>query len=145
MTNKRNLELVHRMYEALNAHDVEAHDEFWTEDMIWHGPPGWGDLHGRDTFKYQLLKPFYESFPDYHAINVIEMTDGDMVAATGYFTGTHLGDWFGIAPTGRTVVGWFSDFWRVVDGKLSENWVMIDMVGIAKQLGVDLMPTGNDN
>ena len=33
----------------------------------------------------------------------------------------------------------FSDFWSVKEGKLKENWVMIDNIDVLKQLGVDLL------
>ena len=44
--NDLNLKLIHNMIVALNAHDIEAHDKYWSKDMIWHGPPGFGDIHG---------------------------------------------------------------------------------------------------
>ena len=34
MTPEENLELVHRMYAALNAQDLDAHDEYWAEDLL---------------------------------------------------------------------------------------------------------------
>jgi len=43
-TANENLSLVQNMYKALNKQDLDAHDEYWTEDMIWHGPPGIGDI-----------------------------------------------------------------------------------------------------
>jgi predicted ester cyclase len=136
MSEAENLDLVHKMYVLLNTHNIEGHDMYWTTDMIWHGPPGWDDVHGLVAFKNEVLRPFFAAFPDYHAINTIEMTDGNMVAATGYFTGTHSGDWFGVKATGRKVNGGFSDFWRIENGRLAENWVMVDMLGILRQLGV---------
>jgi predicted ester cyclase len=139
MSTQHNLELVRRMYEALNAQDLDAHDKYWTKDMIWHGPPGFGDIHGLDGFKYQVLKPFYAAFPDYYAKNDIELADGDWVAATGYLTGTHRGEWMGLPATGRPMRMRFSDFWLVRNGLLSENFVMVDTVDVMKQLGVDLM------
>jgi len=48
------------------------------------------------------------------------------VAATGFVTGTHRGDWLGIPSTGKPIKMRYSDFWLVRDGKLAENWVMID-------------------
>ena len=72
MSAEYNLRLVQRMYDALNRQDLDAHDEYWHEDMIWHGPPGFGSIHGLDGFKNDVLKPFYEAFPDYHAKNDIE-------------------------------------------------------------------------
>ncbi len=139
MSADDNLELIHRMYDALNAQDLEAHDEFWTEDMIWHGPPAFGDIHGLEAFKNEVLKPFYAAFPDYHVKNDIEVADGNWVAATGYLTATHQGEWLGIAATGKPVKMRFSDFWLVKDGLLSENWVMTDDLEVMRQLGVDLL------
>lgn len=139
MSAAHNLELVRRMYDALNAQDLDAHHRYWTDDMIWHGPPGFGDIHGIDGFKYEVLKPFYAAFPDYHAHNDIEFADDTWVAATGFLTGTHRGPWMGLAPTGKPMRMRFSDFWRVRDGKLSENWVMVDHLDVFKQLGVDLL------
>ena len=139
MTAQQNVDLVRRMYAALNAQDLDAHDAFWTEDMIWHGPPGFGDIVGRTAFKYEVLQPFYTAFPDYHAKNDIEFADETWVAATGFVTGTHRGPWLGLAPTGKHMRMRFSDFWRVRDGRLSENWVMVDNIDVFRQLGVDLL------
>ncbi len=139
MSAKRNLELIHRMYEALNAQDLDAHDEYWSEDMIWHGPPAFGDIHGLDGFKNEVLKPFYKAFPDYHAKNDIELADDTWVAATGFVTGTHQGEWLGLAPTGRPMRMRFSDFWLIKEGRLTDNYVMVDQIDVMKQLGNDLL------
>ena len=137
MSPEENLKLIHRMYVALNAQDLEAHNEFWTEDMIWHGPPGFGDIHGLEGFKNEVLKPFYAAFPDYHVKNDIEVADENWVAATGFLTATHQGEWLGIAATGKPVKMRFSDFWLVKEGRLSENWVMVDNIEVLRQLGID--------
>ena len=137
MSADDNLELVHRMYDALNAQDLEAHHEFWTEDMIWHGPPGFGDIHGVEGFKNEVLKPFYRAFPDYHVKNDIEVADENWIAATGFLTATHRGEWLNIAPMGKPVKMRFSDFWLVKEGRLSENWVMVDHIEVLRQLGID--------
>jgi len=39
----------------------------------------------------------------------------------------------------------YSDFWLVRDGKLAENWVMVDHIGVLRQLGIDpLMQKGEE-
>ena len=63
MSADYNLKLVQDMYVALNDQDLEAQGKFWHEDMVWHGPPGFGTVHGLNGFKYEVLKPFYEAFP----------------------------------------------------------------------------------
>ena len=98
-----------------------------------------GTFHGVDAFKYKLMKPFYAAFPDYYAKNDIEVADENMVSATGFLTCTHRGEWLGLPPTGKPVRMRFSDFWLVRDGRLAENWVMIDHLDVMRQLGVDLL------
>jgi steroid delta-isomerase-like uncharacterized protein len=137
ISGQQNIDLVHRMLEPLNSYDVEAHDKYWIEDMIWRGPPGFGDIHGIDAFKNEVVESFYTAFPDFHGVIDIELADDHWVAATGTVTGTHLGAWFNIPPTGKRVEMRYSDFWRVENGRLAENWVMIDHVGVLRQLGVD--------
>ena len=137
MSAETNLDLVIRMYEALNAQDLEAHNEFWHEDMIWHGPPGFGDVRGLEAFKYEVLQPFYKAFPDYHVKDDIQVANENWVSATGFLTGHHRGEWMGIPPTGKPVRMRYSDFWLVKDGKLSKNWVMVDDLGVLNQLGID--------
>ena len=139
MSEAENLKLVRQMYKALNAQDLDAHDAYWSEDMVWHGPPGFGDIHGLEGFKNDVLKPFYTAFPDYHAVNDIEIAQGDMVSATGFLTGTHSAEWMGVPATGKKMRMRFSDFWRVENGKLVENWVMVDHIDVLRQLGVDLL------
>ena len=134
-TANENLNLVQNMYKALNKQDLDAHDEYWTKDMIWHGPPGFGDIFGLEGFKYEVLEPFYKTFPDYHVVNEIEVADENWVAATGILTGTHSGEWLGFPATGRSVSMRFSDFWLVTDGKLAENWVMVDNIAVLHQIG----------
>jgi hypothetical protein len=43
----------------------------------------------------------------------------------------------GIAPTGKRVEIRYMDFWKVVDGKIVDNWVMVDFPHVMQQLGVD--------
>ncbi len=137
MSAEYNLELVRRLYVALNAQDLDAQSEFWHEDMIWHGPPGFGDVHGLDGFRYEVLKPFYTAFPDYHVKDDIQVANDSWVSATGFLTGHHRGEWMGIQPSGKRITMRYSDFWLVKDGKLSENWVMVDDLGVLRQMGVE--------
>jgi hypothetical protein len=44
----------------------------------------------------------------------------------------------GIAATGKTVEIRYMDFWKVADGKIADNWVMVDFPHVMAQLGVDV-------
>jgi steroid delta-isomerase-like uncharacterized protein len=141
MSANRNLRLIRDMYEALNAQDLEAHHRYWHEDMIWHGPPGFGDIHGIEAFKYEVLQPFYTAFPDYHVEDQIQVANEDWASATGLLTGHHQGTWMGVHATGKPIRMRYSDFWLIRDGKLAENWVMVDDLGVLRQMGLTPIKT----
>ena len=50
MSAEFNKKLVEDMYVALNTKDLDAHDKYWHQDMIWHGPAGFEDIHGVENF-----------------------------------------------------------------------------------------------
>jgi limonene-1,2-epoxide hydrolase len=64
------------------------------------------------------------------------VTEGDRVAVRFRIMGTNSGEMMGIPATGRliNVVG-TGIFW-VVDGKVTDNWVNFDALGLMQQLGV---------
>ena len=136
MKAEYNKKLVEDMYVALNTKNLDAHNKYWHEDMIWHGPPGFGDIHGIENFKYKVLKPFYEAFPDYHVKNDIVVAEGEWISATGFLTGTHSGTYLGVEPTGKKIKMQFSDFWTIKEGKFLDNYVMVDNHGVFEQMGL---------
>ena len=75
------------------------------------------------------------AFPDYAGTNVEQIAEGEKVANRFVFLGTHLGEFEGISPTGKRVefIGHSMD--RVVEGKIVESWVEMDMLGVMQQLG----------
>ena len=136
MTLDESKKLLEDMYDALNAQDLEAQHKYWHDNMVWHGPQGFGDIHGIDNFKYKVLKPFYEAFPDYHVKNDIVVAEGEWISATGFLTGTHSGKYLGVEPTGKSIKMQFSDFWTIKDGKFLDNYVMVDNHGVFEQMGL---------
>lgn len=134
MNANYNKKLVEDMYVALNTQNLDALDKYWHQDMIWHGPPGFGDIHGLNNFKEKVMKPFYAAFPDYFVKNDIVCADEKWVSATGFLTATHQGKYLDLEPTGNSVKFRFFDFWSVKQGKLLENFVMVDNYSFLEQL-----------
>ena len=62
---------------------------------------------------------------------------GEWAAAFGRQEAIHTGEFMGIAATGKRVEIRYMDFWKVEDGKIADNWVMVDFPYIMRQLGVD--------
>ena len=47
--------------------------------------------------------------------------------------------WMGIAPTGTELTLRSLDFWRLEDGLIRENWVLVDILDAYRQVGVDVL------
>ena len=47
--------------------------------------------------------------------------------------------WMGIAPAGKEVLLRSLDFWRMEDGLIRENWVLVDLLDLYSQIGVDVL------
>ena len=48
-------------------------------------------------------------------------------------------DWMGLAPAGREVLLRSLDFWRMEDGLIRENWVLVDLLDLYAQCDVDVL------
>ena len=51
---------------------------------------------------------------------------------------THDG-WMGIAPPGGRQEMRSLDFWRLENGRIRENWVLVDLLHLYDQIGVDVL------
>jgi predicted ester cyclase len=80
------------------------------------------------------------AFPD--RTDTIEdvIAENDRVCMLFRQRGTHTGNLFGIAPTGKTFDIYELGIFRVADGKIIEAWFMADELGLLQQLGARLPP-----
>jgi predicted ester cyclase len=78
------------------------------------------------------------AFPD--RTDTVEeiIADGDMVGLLFKLAGTHKGNFFGIAPTGKRIDIHEAGIFRLSDGKIVDAWFMADEVGLLRQLGATL-------
>ena len=83
----------------------------------------------------QFFAAFWSAFPDLRHNFVDIMAEGDKVAVRFNITGTHKGELEGIPPTGKVVSFSAMDFITLTDGKVVEDWVIADMMGLMQQIG----------
>lgn len=82
-----------------------------------------------------IIRMVNAAFPD------MQLTIHDMLQEPGKIgvraeiSGTHLGDLFGIAPTGKKVNFRLHEFHTVANGLLTTTWHMEDWFGLFMQLG----------
>jgi predicted ester cyclase len=116
--------------------------DFWTEDFWWYGPAPIGNFRGHTDYERGHQLPFLTAFPDRVGGNHrARIGEGNYVASTGWpsITATHKGGgWLGLAPSDRPITMRVMDFWRRENDRLDENWVMIDLIDLLDQMGLDV-------
>src|SRR5215212_1856166 len=126
MSAQQNEALVRRYFEeAWVKRNLAAVEDFMVPNYIEHQGP---DVHlaSRDSLK-QLLATYYKAFPDMKSVLHDIFAQGDRVAFRWSVSGTHLGDWVGIPPTGNHITASGITIYRISGGKAVEGWTSIDI------------------
>lgn len=121
-------------------------DRFWHPRFNWYGPAGIGTMRGISGFRNWHQIPFLGAMPDRGLDSGGLMShwfgEGDYVCETGWpnmrLTITDDG-WLGIAPAGQQITLRSLDFWRMENGLIRENWVLVDLLDMWAQIGVDVL------
>jgi len=135
---KKTQEVIESMVDGLNDHRIEDIGEFFSKNFRWMGNFGCGTKSGLEEFQDNWQKPFQEAFSNKVCIDEARLFMGEWAAAFGKQEAIHSGEFIGIKPTGKKVEIRYMDFWKVSEGKIKDNWVMVDFPFVMKQLGVDI-------
>ena len=130
--------VIEGMVDGLNDHRIDDVGEFFAADFRWMGNFGCGTKTGLREFQDNWQRPFQAAFSDKVCIDEARLFMGEWAAAFGRQEATHSGEFMGVAPTGRRVEIRYMDFWKVEDGRIVDNWVMVDFPHVLAQLGVDV-------
>ena len=122
-------------------------EKYWHPNFNWYGPTGIGAARGISGFRNWHQIPFLRAMPDrkLDAMGDLQshwIAEGAYVCETGWpnmrLTLSDDG-WMGIAPAGKEVLLRSLDFWRLEDGLIRENWVLVDLLDLYSQIGVDVL------
>ncbi|MEM1288119.1 MAG: ester cyclase [Pseudomonadota bacterium] len=135
-----------KKYPSQGGPEVMEMERFWHEKFNWYGPAGIGTGRGVRGFRQWHQIPFINAMPDrgqyVDDITYHFFAEGPYAAVTGWpnmiQTLTHDG-WLGIAPAGTRITMRSLDFWRVENKLIRENWVMVDLIDMYTQIGVDVL------
>jgi steroid delta-isomerase-like uncharacterized protein len=132
----RNRVAVQRYFdEVWNQGKLEVLDQLLAEDYVNHSSSLPGSPPGPAGVK-PIVAAMRRAFPDLHyRIDQLVTTDA-AVAARVTLSGTHRGDFFGIAPTGKRFEVTQTNIERFRDGKIVEHWRNTDELSLLRQLGV---------
>jgi steroid delta-isomerase-like uncharacterized protein len=143
---EENKAVVRRAYEeGMNRQDMGIVDEVFAPEYVAHFP-GVPPVSGRDAMK-ELLAAFFAAFPDLVFTVEDQIAEGEKVATRWTAHGTHQGEFkgfppktHGIPPTGNRVMFSATDIYRIVDGKIVEEWNTLEQLDVMQQLGVVAAP-----
>lgn len=133
MSREANIAAQESLGNNINAGNVEAAMETFAENAVDHDPaPTQGP--GRAGFK-AFFTGLLSAFPDAHIEAEKVVVDDDHVALAYTLTGTHQGDFEGVAPTGKRIEVRGLQIGRFENAQIVERWGMSDLLGIMQQLG----------
>ncbi|KZY04279.1 MULTISPECIES: ester cyclase [unclassified Sulfitobacter] len=134
-----------KKYPSQGGPEVMELERYWHPRMNWYGPSGIGTARGIAGFRNWHQIPFLTAMPDrgQHSDETHHhfFGDGAYAGVTGWpnmaQTVKH-GGWLSIAPSDRKITMRSLDFWRLENGRIRENWVLVDLLHVYDQLGVDV-------
>ena len=119
-------------------------------DCQWHVGHPINLLSGAQAVHDEFFGPLQAAFPDMerradiffgsHFDGRFDGGAGWWVCTTGHYLGTFKGDWLGIPATGEPATLRFGEFYRVEGGRIVEARVLLDIIDLARQAGVNLLP-----
>ena len=134
MSTEENKTIIQRCIEAINKQDLAALHTLVAADYVGH-ITGLPPIQGSEALKY-VFAGYYAAFPDFHFTVEDMVAEGDKVVGRGTFRATHKGELMGIPATGKQVAVAGIHIYRVASGKLAEEWIEQDNLGLLQQLGV---------
>ncbi|MBC8186241.1 ester cyclase [candidate division KSB1 bacterium] len=124
--------------EAWNKGNFAVVDELLSTNYVLHVDAP-GARKDREGYK-QAIAMYRAAFPDFLFTIEDMIAVGDKVVIRCTMGGTHEGELMGVAPTGKKLSMTAIAIRRFEDGKIVEEWVETNMLGVMQQMGVIPMP-----
>jgi predicted ester cyclase len=120
--------------EGWSKGNLTVADEMIDSNFSVHGAGGQVVRSGPEGAK-QLVAAWRAAFPDGRMIVDDIFAEGDLVVIRMTWNGTQTAEFYGRAPSGRSVVVTSIGIDRLADGKVVEGWGELDMLGLYQQIG----------
>lgn len=137
MPQDENRRLVRAYYEAVyNRGELDRIEEFLAPEFESASPAGRVDRAGQAA----SITASRAALPDFTLAIDEQVAEGDAVVTRWSATGTQLGAFAGIPPTGRSVTATAVHIHHVRDGRIVDQWEQFDRLGVLGQLGLVPQP-----
>jgi len=137
MSTEDNKALVHRSFEGFNQRNLAVFNELCTPDLVFHNAST--TINGLEA-SMQALSVLLTAFPDARFTVEDMIAEGDKMVARYTLHGSHQGNFMGIPPTGKQITVTGIEIFHFANGKVVEEWVNGDDLGLLQQLGVIPVP-----
>jgi steroid delta-isomerase-like uncharacterized protein len=118
--------------EILSGGRFELAAQLYAKDFVNHG------IH-RDVGLEEdqaALKGWHQAFSDITIVPEKLIAEGDLVTIYWIASGTNTGTGNGLPATGKKAELAGITIWRIVDGKIKEEWSAFDQLSMMQQLGL---------
>jgi steroid delta-isomerase-like uncharacterized protein len=118
--------------ELLSKGRFEVAEQLYAKDFVNHGIR-------RDISLAEdqaALKGWHQAFSDLSIVPEKLIAEGELVAVYWIAHGTNTGAGNGLPATGKKVEQSGITIWRIVNGKIKEEWSAFDQLSMMKQLGL---------
>ena len=132
-SEQQNKALAKRAFEELlSGGRFELAEQLYAKDFVNHG------IHREISLAEDqaALKGWHEAFPDVVIVPEKLMAEGDLVTIYWIARGTNTGTGNGLPATGKKVEQAGITIWRIVNGKIKEEWSAFDQLSMMQQLGL---------
>ncbi|PYE54799.1 ester cyclase [Deinococcus yavapaiensis] len=124
------------IYDETNKGNLAVFEELFAPEFVSYGGAGFGDLHGPAAFR-DLYQQFLVGMPDLRIDSTFMVAEGDIVFVRGTLTGTHSGDFMGVAPTNKRIEWTGTAVFKFGEqGLCVARWQEWDGLSVLQQLGV---------
>lgn len=129
---QQNIDLIHKQHSELwSKGDLTVIDTSYAPNFVGHFPAQ--TVHGPSGIR-SSVESHRRSFPDWTETVEDTIAEGDRVVTRFRSRGTNLGEFSGKPATGRRVEITEVCIFRIVDGKIVEQWVYPDLASMQRQL-----------
>ena len=138
MSIEQNKAQVRRMLEMIATGNTAGIAEVVAPSWV-NVDPALPPMQGIEGAK-QLVTLLSNAFPNVQLNLDIVVAEGDKVATHFSFSGTQKGQFLTVPPTGKSVSVSGTGVFHIKDGKIVENRVVFDALGMMQQLGIAPVP-----
>ncbi len=134
--DRRDIErLVQRWTEAIADGQLDVFDQLLTQDVIDRSGPT--AVSGVESFKART-GAVRAAFADIAIVVDDMIVEADAIAWRWTLSGTHVGSFAGVAPTGRRTSLRGVNFQRLRGDRITEHWTLVDVFGAMQALRAGL-------